>query len=108
LTELARDRGLHEEVHDRLMEAYWAESEDVGDDGVLRRLTTEAGLDPGDVDRVLAGDEYLDRVQASTAEAQAIGIHGIPAFLLGGRMLVLGTQPQEVFERALGQLGTPT
>jgi predicted DsbA family dithiol-disulfide isomerase len=108
VTELARDRGLHQEVHDRLMDAYWAESKDVGDDDVLRRLTTEAGLDPGEVDRVLAGNEYADRVQASTAEAQTIGIHGIPAFLLGGRMLVLGAQPQEVFGRALEQLGTPT
>lgn len=108
MTELARDRGLHEEVHDRLMDAYWAEGEDLGDDGVLRRLTTEAGLTGDDVDRVLAGEEYLARLQASTAEAQSIGIHGIPAFLLGGRLLVLGAQPQEVFERALEQLGTPT
>jgi predicted DsbA family dithiol-disulfide isomerase len=108
LTELARDRGLHAEVHDRLMDAYWTESEDVGNDDVLRRLTTEAGLDPGEVDRVFAGDEYAERVRASTAEAQTIGIHGIPAFLLGGRLLVLGAQPHEVFERALEQLGTPT
>ena len=108
MTELARDRGLHEEVHDRLMDGYWAEGEDIGDDDVLRRLATEAGLAADDVDRVLAGEEYLARVHASTAEAQSIGIHGIPAFLLGGRLLVLGAQPQEVFERALEQLGTPT
>ena len=107
MTELARDRGLHEEVHDRLMDAYWAEGEDIGDDDVLRRLATEAGLGAAEVDRVLAGDEYLARVEASTAEAQSIGIHGIPAFLLGGRLLVLGAQPQEAFERALEQLGVP-
>jgi predicted DsbA family dithiol-disulfide isomerase len=108
LTELARDRGLHEEVHDRLMDAYWAEGENIGDHDVLRRLTTEAGLDREEVEHVLCGDEYLERVAASTAEAQSIGIHGIPAFLLGGRLLVLGAQPQEVFERALDRLGAPT
>ena len=107
LTELARDRGLHEELHDRLMDAYWAESEDIGDGDVLRRVAVEVGLGAEAVDRVLAGDDYLERVEASTAEAQSIGIHGIPAFLLGGRLLVLGAQPQEVFERALGQLGVP-
>jgi predicted DsbA family dithiol-disulfide isomerase len=107
VTELARDRGLHEQVHDRLMDAYWAESENIGDDDVLRRLALEAGLGAEEVDRVLGGDDYLERIEASTGEAQSIGIHGIPAFLLGGRLLVLGAQPQEVFERALDQLGVP-
>ena len=29
LTELARDRGLHKEVHDRLMGAYWSEAKNI-------------------------------------------------------------------------------
>jgi predicted DsbA family dithiol-disulfide isomerase len=53
---------------------------------------------------VLESDEYRDRVLASTAQAQAIGINGIPAFLLDERLLVLGAQPREVFERAFAEL----
>jgi predicted DsbA family dithiol-disulfide isomerase len=105
VTELARDRGLHEPVHDRLMDAFWAEGRDLGDHDVLRELTTEAGLDADEVDGVLSSDAYLDRVLASTAEAQSIGINGIPAFVLGGKLLVLGAQPREAFERAFAQLG---
>lgn len=104
VTELARDRGLHEPVHDRLMDAFWAEGRDLGDHDVLRELVAEAGLDPGEVEDVLLSDAYLDRVLASTGEAQSIGITGIPAFVLGGRLLVLGAQPREVFERAVTQL----
>jgi predicted DsbA family dithiol-disulfide isomerase len=104
ITELARDRGLHEPTHDRLMNAYWEESQDLGDDEVLRALAAEVGLEREDVDRVLASDEYRDRVLASTAQAQALGINGIPAFLLNERLLVLGAQPREVFERAFAQL----
>jgi predicted DsbA family dithiol-disulfide isomerase len=62
------------------------------------------GLDGDEVERVLASDEYRDRVLASTAQAQRIGINGIPAFLLDERLLVLGAQPREVFERAFAQL----
>ena len=40
----------------------------------------------------------------STAQAQSLGITGIPAFLLDRRLLVLGAQPREVFEQALAQL----
>ena len=41
---------------------------------------------------------------SSTRQAQSIGIHAIPAFLLDRRLIVLGAQPLEVFRRAFAQL----
>ena len=102
VTELARDRGLHDAVHDRLMSAYWEEARDIGDPQTLRELVDEVGLD--DVDEVLEGDAYAERVQASTAQAQQLGIHAIPAFVLDSKLLILGAQPQAVFEQAFEQL----
>lgn len=101
LTELARDLGRHRQTHDRLMDAYWAEGENIGDLDILRRIAAELELPGDDVERVLGGDEYLDRVQASTQQAVSIGATGIPAFVLDGRLLILGAQPREVFEQAL-------
>ncbi len=57
-----------------------------------------------EVARVLEGDEYLDVVQASTRRAHSAGVTGVPAWLLDGRLLVLGAQPREVFEQAFEQL----
>jgi predicted DsbA family dithiol-disulfide isomerase len=68
---------------------------------VLRAHAGEVGIDRDEVDSVLAGDAYLDRVQASTQQALSIGVSGIPAFLVDSRLLVLGAQPRAVFERAL-------
>jgi predicted DsbA family dithiol-disulfide isomerase len=102
VTELARDRGLHDRVHDRLMDAYWAEGRNIGDPDELRALAAEAGVD--DIEPALADNAYEERIAASTSEAQSIGINGIPAFLLDGRLLVLGAQPEPVFERAFAQL----
>jgi predicted DsbA family dithiol-disulfide isomerase len=104
VTELARERGLHAGVHDRLMDAYWAEARDIGDPAELRALAVEAGLDGAEVDQVLAGEAYRDRVLAQTAQAVSIGVTGVPGFLLDRRLLVLGAQPQEAFERAFEQL----
>ena len=104
LTELARDRGLHAEMHDRLMRAYWDEARDIGDADELSSLALEVGLDGDEVVAVLGGDAYRERVLDSTARAQSLGVNGIPAFLLAGRLLVLGAQPREVFERAFQQL----
>lgn len=105
LTELAREQGLHEAFHDRVMDAYWAEGVDVGDPDELRRLAAEAGLDASTVEDTIADpDAYLGRVLESTRQAQSIGITGIPAFLLDRRLLVLGAQPRHVFEQAFAQL----
>jgi predicted DsbA family dithiol-disulfide isomerase len=101
-TELARDRGLQRAVHDRLMDAYWAEGRNIGDPETLRSLLVEAGLD--DPDEAFEGDSYLARIAASTEQAASIGITGIPAFLLDERLLVLGAQPRDVFDQAFEQL----
>ncbi len=54
---------------------------------------------------VLADGRYADRVAASTSEANRHGINAIPAFVLGQRLLVLGAQPEALFERAVAELG---
>jgi predicted DsbA family dithiol-disulfide isomerase len=102
LTELARELGRHDEIHDRLMDAYWRDAVDLGDRDELRRLLHDLPVD--DVERVLASDEYRDRVLASTAEAQSVGINGIPAWVIDGKLLIPGAQPREVFEQAFAQL----
>jgi len=104
LTELARDLGRHAALHDRLMDAYWAEAQDIGDPDVLRAAATAVGLPQDDVEDVLAGDRYRDRVESSTREAVSMGANAVPAFVLDRRLLVLGAQPEEVFEQAFAQL----
>ena len=105
VTELARDRGLHEPVHTRLMHAYWSEGLDIGDVAVLLDLVAEAGVDRDEAAAVIAdGDGYTERVLASTRAAQSHGINAIPAFVLDERLLVLGAQPHGTFEQALAML----
>jgi predicted DsbA family dithiol-disulfide isomerase len=104
LTELARELGRHAEVHDRLMDAYWAEAQNIGDPDVLRRLAGELELPADDVEEVLTGNRYRDRVQDSTRQAVSFGANAVPAFVLDRRLLVLGAQPEEVFEQAFAQL----
>jgi len=105
LGELARDRGLLGELHPRLFAAYWAEGRDIGDPDVLLQVGEEAGLDR---DEMLAGLEnriYLQRVLDQTGEALGLGVSGVPAWVVDGRLLVPGAQPHDVFERVLEGLG---
>ncbi len=72
---------------------------------MLRELAAELELPADDVEDVLDGERYADRVAASTRQAVPIGANAVPAFLLDRRLLVLGAQPEETFERAFEQLG---
>ncbi len=108
LTELARDLGRHEEVHNRIMEAYWSEAEDIGDSEVLSRLARELELPEADVEESLGGDRYRERIEGSTRQAASIGANAVPAFLLDRRLLVLGAQPNEAFEHAFARLEEAT
>ena len=104
VTELARDAGLHEAVHTRLMDAYWSEAANIGDRDTLLRLAAEAGLDRAEAVETLADGRYRSRIAGSTREANMVGINAIPAFVLDGRMLLVGAYPHEAFERAFAQL----
>lgn len=104
VTELARDHGLHEAVHTRLMDAYWSEAANIGDEDVLLALAAEAGLDRAEAEAVLADGRYRARILDSTREANMVGINAIPAFVLDDRLLLVGAYPHEIFERAFAQL----
>ena len=106
LTEHARVEGKHEKMHDRLMDAYWRDGENIGDLDVLRVHAETIGLESAA--EVLATDAYADDVRQATAQAHSLGISAIPAFLLNRKLLVFGAHPRETFERAFAQLEDPT
>lgn len=107
LGELARDRGVLDDLHPRLFDAYWARGLDLGDEGVLAEEGTAAGLDEGEIAQALQDPSYLERVLDQTRAAIEVGVTGVPAWVLDERLLVPGAQPHEVFERVMERLGYP-
>ena len=92
---LAGRHGLQDEVKERLLRGYFTEGRAVGDRTSLVRLAVEAGLESGDVDRALETQEFADAVRADEAEARALGISGVPFFVVDRRYGVSGAQPPE-------------
>jgi len=100
---LAAVRGVQDAVKERLLTAYFSEGEAVGDREVLIRLAAESGLDADEVRGALAEQTYADTVRADEAEARALGISGVPFFVLDRRYGVNGAQPPEQLLEALRQ-----
>ena len=98
----AAAQGLQDEVVERLFVAYFSEGRDIGDVAVLARIAEEAGLG-GDIPGRLAGDEDRERTVAEIENAYRIGVTGVPAFIFGQRIAVLGAHPPETLMQAMEQ-----
>ncbi len=105
LAELARDRGVFEQLHPRLYDAYWGRGRDIGDERVLVEEGAAVGLEEPDVLEAFGNEEYRGRVESQTRSAIELGAGGVPAWLIDDRVLVPGAQPHEVFEQVLERLG---
>lgn len=103
LAALAARHGRSDEVDEALRRAHFTDGELLSDPAVLRRIGVEAGLPADEVDRLLSGDGFGDRVRADVGAARELGVRGVPFFVLDGRLAVSGAQPVEVFEQALEQ-----
>ncbi len=103
LVHLAAEHGLAEQVEERLMHAHFSEGASVADRDTLLRLVAEVGVDASAAADVLDSDAFADAVRADEAEAAALGIGGVPFFVLDRSYGVSGAQPSEHLLSALHQ-----
>jgi predicted DsbA family dithiol-disulfide isomerase len=84
-----------------LFRAHFTDNRDVGDPAVLADIAASVGLDQDRAAALLAGDDYGEMVRTEEAYWADRNVTGVPAFILGGRMLVPGAQDPEVFIRVI-------
>jgi predicted DsbA family dithiol-disulfide isomerase len=101
---LAADHGLQDAMKDRLFRAHFTDGHDVSDRDHLVRLAAEVGLPEAAVREALESQRLASDVRSDEAEAQALGISGVPFFVVDRAYGVSGAQPPEqllaVLERA--------
>ena len=101
LLHLALERGVQDDVKERLDRATFTDGLRVSDHEALVAVVAEAGLDPDEAREVLASGRYADAVRADEAQARAYGITGVPFFVVDGRYGVSGAQPAELISEVL-------
>jgi predicted DsbA family dithiol-disulfide isomerase len=97
----ARAAGLQAQAKERLLRAYFTEGRRLTDAGTLVELAADAGLDPEAARTALADGSFGEDVRDDEREAAAIGITGVPFFVLNRRYAVSGAQPSELLLQAL-------
>jgi predicted DsbA family dithiol-disulfide isomerase len=86
-------------IHERLLQAYFAENRDVSERGTLAELWREAGLPQAGFARAW-DEDLLSAVLAEHDDAIQAGVTGVPAVRLEGRdAVIVGAQPLELYRR---------
>jgi predicted DsbA family dithiol-disulfide isomerase len=106
LLHLAAERGVQDDLKERLMLGYFTQNRAIGDHDTLVTLAVDAGLDEAEIRSVLNSDRYANDVRADEKQAVAYGISGVPFFVVDQKYGVSGAQPAEILLETLKQAWT--
>lgn len=101
LSHLAKKYHKGNELEEIIFKAYFTEGKDVANHETLVELGLQVGLDETEIRNMLASDEFADAVRSDIAEAQQIGVRGVPFFVMDRKYAVSGAQPVENFIQTL-------
>lgn len=85
-------------IHDALYRAYFVDGANVSDPDVLADVAEGVGLPRAEARGALDERTMRAAVDADWARARALGVTGVPTFVMG-RQGVVGAQPYEALER---------
>ena len=103
--EFAREKGKYDEMHHALFRAHWELTGRLENIDDLVQIGAGIGLDPAELREAIEGGRYETLIDESRREAESVGINAIPAHVFGGRYLVVGAQPYEIFQQVLERMG---
>lgn len=95
----ARDRGREDDFMEEVFRAYFTNSQNVADHGILREIARKVGLDPQEMMEALEDQGYRSRLQEDFKEARELKISSVPTFIVDGELRISGIQPYKEFKK---------
>lgn len=100
----AQGQGRGMVAAEALFSAYFHDGRNIGDRATLIEISQAVGLDPELVRYLYVRDSDRDKLTADLAQVAPLGQKGVPAFVFGGKVAVLGAQPVDVLLKAIDQV----
>jgi predicted DsbA family dithiol-disulfide isomerase len=104
LEHLAKKLGKGNKAVELIFAAYFTEGKDIADIDTLIEIGKAAGIDQQEIEKVFKGSDFGNAVRQDIAEAQQLGITGVPFFVFNRKYGISGAQPVEEFSRTLEQV----
>ena len=103
LIHLAAAHGKQDAAKERLLSDHFEHGEDIGSREYLTSLGLYLGLGAGELSELFSTDKYADAVRQDFEEGRALGINGVPFFVIDRKFGLSGAQPSGTFSAALRQ-----
>ena len=103
LIHLAAAHGQQDAAKERLLSDHFEHGKDIGSRDYLAALGSDLGIGRGEVEELFTTDKYADDVRIDFEEGRALGISGVPFFVIDRKFGLSGAQPAETFTAALNQ-----
>jgi predicted DsbA family dithiol-disulfide isomerase len=91
----ARSQGRFDDYHEAIFRAFFEHGENIGEIEVLTSLASALDLEAKSLRQTLAGHEFEKSVLDDEREAEALGVSGVPAFIVDRKAALSGVQPVE-------------
>lgn len=103
LVHFATENGCGDAMKERLFSGYFVRGESVANIDTLVSMATDVGLDAEKTRAMLESDNFSDSVRSDETKAKALGIHGVPFFLINEKDELSGIQSPEYILRLLNK-----
>lgn len=87
-----------------LFELYFVKGKNIGEPDVLTKAANDAGLNLPDIKEKLAGDTDVDAISETIAQAQKMGVTGVPCFIVELKHGIAGAHPPDAIAQTLRQV----
>jgi len=103
LIHLAAAHGKQDEAKERLLSDHFEHGKDIGSREYLTSLALDLRINRDEVEELFTTDKYAADVRSDFEEGRALGISGVPFFVIDRKFGLSGAQPAETFTAALSQ-----
>ena len=97
----AASTGQQHAIAEALFSAYFEHGQDVSDVAILLEIAGQHGMDVPLLAELFQSDRDVEQTRSDDAAARDMGVHGVPAFLAGGKFLLMGAQEPEYLQKFL-------
>ncbi len=103
-TQYANQHGQAAAFHKVVFRKVYGEGQDISTWNVLRSAADEVGLDGEHMQQAVESGMYTQEVAEQVQQAYAIGVSGVPTYVINQRYALVGAQPHQAFKNALAQI----
>lgn len=100
----ARPEGVQTPLVNALFRRYFSEGEDISRHDILVDAAKEVGMDSDLAERLLKTENDLEEVREEDKSFRAMGVQGVPCFVIGGKYVVNGAQDAKLWTEVIDDI----